>query len=127
MSRIRRHMTYANVAATLALLIALGGSTVAIAGNNAPKNSVTSRSIKPFNVTARNLSGTRLVQTSGQFSAFASCREHERLIGGGGSSPPGDNLGASRPGGNGWFAQQGTGPETHVIAYAICLKAKPGK
>ena len=42
MRRLRRHLTYANVAATLALLIAIAGGTTAIAGSNAPKNSVTS-------------------------------------------------------------------------------------
>jgi hypothetical protein len=110
----------------VALLIAVAGGT-AIAGNNAPKNSVTSSSIKPFNVTARDLAGVRVVQANGQFAAFASCGNRERLIGGGGNAPPGDNLGTSRPGGNGWFVQQGSGPETHLTAYALCLRAKPGK
>jgi hypothetical protein len=127
MRRIRRHLSYANVASTFALLVAIAGGTTAIAGSNAPKNSVTSNSIKPHNVTSRNLAGLRVVQASGQFSAFAACRGGERLLGGGGSAPPGDDLGASRPGSNGWFVQQGSGPDTHMIAYAICLKAKPGR
>jgi hypothetical protein len=127
MPRLRRHLTYANAASTLALLIAIVGGTTAIAGSNAAKNSVASSSIKPYNVTARDLAGVRIVQVNGQFSAFAPCRRGERLLGGGGTSPAGDNLGASRPGENGWYVQQGAGPDTHMIAYAICLKAKPGK
>jgi hypothetical protein len=88
---------------------------------------VTSSSIKPNNVTARNLAGIRIVQASGQFAATARCGHRERLIGGGGSAPAGDTLGVSRPAQGGWYAQQGAGPETHLIAYALCLKAKPGK
>ena len=62
--RIKRHFSYANVAATLALIIAVAGGTTAIAGSKAAKNSVASSSIKPFNVTARDLAGIRLVQVS---------------------------------------------------------------
>ena len=130
MRRIKRHLTYANVAATLALLIAIAGGTTAIAGSNAPKNSVASTSIKPFNVTARDLAGVRVVEVDAQFSAFAACGRRERLLGGGGSPiPPGGvvNLGVSRPGNNGWFVQQGGGPDRLMAAYALCLKAKPGK
>ena len=125
--RIKRHFSYANVAATLALIIAVAGGTTAIAGGNAAKNSVASSSIKPFNVTAGDLAGIRIVQANGQFAAFAACPRNQRLLGGGGSSPAGDNLGASRPGENGWYVQQGSGPDTHVNAYAICLRGKAGK
>jgi hypothetical protein len=127
MHRLRRNLNYANVAATLALIIAVAGGTTAIAGGKAAPNSVASSSIKPHNVTARDLAGIRVVQANGQFSAFAPCARGERLVGGGGSAPAGDSLGASRPGGNGWFSQQGSGPETHLTAYALCLKVKPGK
>ena len=129
MSRIRRHLSYANVAATLALAIAIGGTTTAIAVNKAAKNSVTSSSIRPFNVTAQDLAGIRIAETDAQFSAFAQCGKKERLIGGGGSSiPPGfPDLSVSRPGGNGWLVQQGEGPNTLVAAYAMCLRAKTGK
>jgi hypothetical protein len=127
--RLRKHLTYANVTATLALVAAVAGGTTAIAISKAPKNSVASSSIKPLNVTARDLAGVRLVQVNQQFSAFAPCPRGERLLGGGGSSiPPGfPDLGVSRPSGNGWFVQQGSGPNTLMAAYALCLKAKPGK
>ena len=127
MRRIRRHLSYANVASSLALVIAIAGGTTAIAASNAAKNTVTSSSIKPYNVTARDLAGMRIVQVNGQFAAFAPCSRQERLLAGGGGSPAGDNLGASRPGENGWYVQQGSGLDTHVIAYAMCLKAKAGK
>jgi hypothetical protein len=131
MRRIRRHLSYSNVAATLALLIAIAGGTTAIAARvTAPKNSVTSRSIRSNNVTARDLAGIRVVEVDSQFSAFASCAKGERLIGGGGSPiPPGGvvDLGVSRPGENGWFVQQGGGPDRLMAAYALCLRAKPGR
>jgi hypothetical protein len=129
MRRIKRHLSYANVAATLALLIAIAGGTTAIAGSKAPKNSVASSSIKPLNVTARDLAGIRVVQVNGQFSAFAPCSRRERLLGGGGSSIPAaaSDLAVSRPGNNGWFVQQADGPDTLMAAYALCLKAKPRK
>jgi hypothetical protein len=127
MQRLKSHLSYANIAATLALVIAIAGGTTAIAGSKAAKNTVASSSIKPYNVTARDLAGAHVVQAGGQFAAFARCSRNQRLLGGGGAAPPGDSLGASRPGDNGWYVQQGNSPETHVIAYAICLRSKPGK
>jgi hypothetical protein len=44
MARIRSHLTYANVMATIAVFIALGGGAYAV--STAPKNSVVSKSIK---------------------------------------------------------------------------------
>jgi hypothetical protein len=126
MRRLKPHLTYANVAATAALIIAVAGGTTAIAGSKAAKNTVASSSIKPYNVTARDLAGIRVVQVTGSVNAFAPCTEGERLVGGGGST--GGPLGSSRPGNNGWFVEQGTGPgDRLVVAYALCLKAKSGK
>jgi hypothetical protein len=128
MQRPRRHLTYANVVATLALVVAVAGGATAIAGGKAAKNSVASSSIKPFNVTASDLAGIRIVQSTGQVNAFASCSRGERVIGGGGSPATGGPLGASRPGKNGWFVQQGEGPgDRPMTAFALCLKGKPGK
>jgi hypothetical protein len=50
MARIRCHLTYANVIATLALFVALGGS--AYAASKLPKNSVTAKQIKNSSVTS---------------------------------------------------------------------------
>jgi hypothetical protein len=122
MKQLRRHLTYANVVATLALMLVIAGGT-AIA---ASKNTVTSTAIKPYNVTARDLAGTRVVQATGQFKATASCSGGQRLIGGGGNAGT-TGVGVSSPASNGWFVQQAGGPDTLVSAYALCLKAKPGK
>jgi hypothetical protein len=129
MHGLKRHLTYANIASTLALVIAVAGGATAVAVSKAPRNSVASSSIKPFNVTARDLARVRVVEVNQPFSAFAPCGRGERLLGGGGSSiPPGfPDLGVSRPGGNGWFVQQGQGPDTLMAAYALCLRSKPGK
>jgi hypothetical protein len=130
MRGFRRHLNYANVAATVALVVAVAGGATAIAGSKAPKNSVVSSSIRPYNVTARDLAGIRIVETDSQFSAVAQCNSRERLIGGGGSPiPPGGTvpLGVSRPSANGWFVQQGEGPDRLMAAYALCLRAKPRK
>ena len=126
MRRLKPHLTYANVAATAALIIAVAGGTTAIAGSKAGKNTVESSSIKPYNVTARDLAGIRVVQVTGSVNAFAPCTEGERLLGGGGRTI--DPQGSSRPGNKGWIVEPRTGPEDRlVLAYALCLKAKPGK
>lgn len=129
MHHLRRHLTYANVAATLALVFAVAGGATAIAGGKAAKNSVASSSIKPHNVTASDLAGIRVVQVTGQFSAFAPCSRRERLLGGGGNPvAPAGPLGVSRPGNNGWFVEQGSGPGSALMAaYALCLRAKPDR
>ena len=63
MNWLRRNLSYANVTATLALVIAVAGGTTAIAMKaTAPKNSVTTKSIRPYNVTARDLTRLGLVQ-----------------------------------------------------------------
>ena len=65
MNWLRRNLSYANVAASLALVIAVAGGTTAIAMKaTAPKNSVTTKSIRPYNVTARDL--TRLIEVRDQ-------------------------------------------------------------
>lgn len=98
MNWLRRNLSYANVTATLALIIAVAGGTTAIAMKaTAPKNSVTTKSIRPFNVTARDLS--RLIEVRSQTAfrdpgspdgtfaratATARCPVGSRVISGGG-------------------------------------------
>ena len=57
MKPLKHHLTYANVVATLALIVAVaGGSTaIAISAKKAPKNSVTSASIVDGSVTGRRI------------------------------------------------------------------------
>lgn len=50
MARLRSHVTYANVVATIALFLALGGG--AYAASKLPKNSVTARQIKSNSITS---------------------------------------------------------------------------
>ncbi len=147
MDRLRRHLTYANVAATLALIVAVAGGTTAIAMKaTAPKNSVTTKSIRPYNVTAGDLSGLTLVKVQGTFNdpapvdgishvgdAAAPCPDGTRLLSGGGRVEPSlsgrSSLRASQPGGNAWSVvaeADGTGSTT-VVANAICLSKTPKK
>jgi hypothetical protein len=147
MHRIRRHLTYANVAATLAIVIAVAGGTTAIATKStAPKNSVTSKSIRPYNVTSRDL--TRMIQVFGKASfndpeppdgnfssniATATCPPGTRVLTGGGSV---DNdrahLSGSQPNPGSWsIVARGDGTnEARITAIAWCLSKKaenPGR
>ena len=99
--RTRRHLSYANVAATLALVIAIAGGTTAMAGSK---------------IGAQDLKKVRVRQAEGETVATARCQPRERLLGGGGT---GTDFGGSRPEGNGWVAGAGIGQ--HVTAYALCL------
>jgi len=144
MHRIRRHLTYANIAATLALIIAVLGGTTAIAvKSTAPKNSVTSNSIRSYNVTSRDLS--RMIQVFGKASfndpqpadgvasgniAVATCPPGSRLVTGGGFV---DNSAAhivgSSPGGESWSVNaSGDGTnEARITAIVWCLSKKAEK
>ena len=140
MNCIRRHLTYANVAATLALVIAIGGGSAMALGG---KNSIRSSDIKNGQVTARDLTQIHSVTVSGTLSdpsadgswttlsLDATCRKGEKVIGGGttntSTSAPAATI-ESRPIGNGWHATLGTdsGQSTPVAATALCLSAKPG-
>jgi hypothetical protein len=63
-TRIRERLTYANVVATLALIVAVAGGSTAIA-ITAAKNSVTSKSIRKGNVTANDLTAVRNASAEG--------------------------------------------------------------
>jgi hypothetical protein len=144
MDRLRRHLSYANVAATLALVIAIAGGTTAIAINRtAPKNSVTSKSIRPFNVTARDL--TRLIEVRSQTtfsdpgppdgtfssaSATAPCPGGTRVISGGGVVD--SNFAAlvgSNPISEGWVvsAKADGANQATITAIARCLSKRAEK
>lgn len=119
MRRLRPHLTYANVVATLALVLAVSGGTAAIA-ITASKNSVTTKSIQKGAVRAKNL-GPVVVRTQtgpGIGQGIAKCAKGERVIGGGGIASP--SVVTSVPLGNGWQVNSnGTGDAT---AYALCLR-----
>jgi hypothetical protein len=64
MGLLRRHLTYANVAASLALFLALGGA--AYAATQLPKNSVGTNQIRKEAVTAAKISKKTRQQLQGQ-------------------------------------------------------------
>jgi hypothetical protein len=59
MARFGPHVTYANVIATLALFLALGGG--AYAASKLPKNSVTAKQIKSNSITSRKVKNRSLL------------------------------------------------------------------
>jgi hypothetical protein len=64
MNFLRRHLTYANVAASLALFLALGGA--AYAATQLPKNSVGTKQLKNGAVTASKIAKQTRKQLQGQ-------------------------------------------------------------
>jgi hypothetical protein len=137
-------LSYANVTATIALLVAVAGGTTAIAGvAKAPKNSVVAKSIKKGNVTAKKLTTTIRVNAQANItdpspldglyapgSVVAKCPQGARAIDGGGSSGGGRTvLQSSGPvGGNAWLVGAGTDSPSgsQITATAICLLSTPG-
>jgi hypothetical protein len=108
MHRLRRHLSYANVAATLALVVAIAGGTTAIAGNK-----IGAQDIKKIKVRQAVAPGTG---SGAPPFALARCRPGEKLTGGGGAGFGSE----SYPQGNGWAAKGLTGTGG-VVAYALCL------
>ena len=144
MDRIRRHASYANVTATLALIVAVAGGTTAIAvKSTAPKNSVTSKSIRPYNVTARDL--TRLIEVRSQValtdpgppdgtfaraSATALCPSGSRVVSGGGFVDSNfASLIGSNPTSEGWVvsAKADGANQATITAIARCLSKRAEK
>jgi len=132
MTSVREKLTYANVMSTIAVVIAVaGGSTaVAISAKKAPKNSVTSASIRDGSVTANDLAKVKI--TSVPFTKSVNCAPGEKLLGGGGfafdasgqETTTGLNrLQRSYPVDNGWVTQG----LDNSKAFALCLSARPGK
>ena len=103
---MRIRLSYANIAATLALVIAIAGGTTAIAGNK-----IGAQDLKKIKVRQVTVAPAAV----GQPVATAHCRSGEKLIGGGGSGIDG----TSAPAGNAWTVVGMVG--SHVTAYAMCL------
>jgi hypothetical protein len=143
LQRLKRNLSYANVAATIALVIAIAGGTTAIAISTAPKNSVTSKSIRPYNVTARDL--TRLIEVRAQATfndpapadgtftgatATAQCPPGSRVITGGGFvDKDRAALVGSQPTSEAWIVNaKGDGTnEANITAIAWCLSKRAEK
>lgn len=124
MKTLMPRLSYANVTATLALIASVAGGTTAIAVSNAPRSSVTSSSIRPYNVTAGDLAGIRVVQAVARGTATASCARGERLLGGGASA---GDLAASFPINNSWVGGVSGAAGQDASVYALCLRRNPGK
>jgi hypothetical protein len=141
---IRKHLSYANVTATLALVVAIGGGTAfALRG----KGTVTSYKIRNGNVTGVDLSSTKIVTKAfsvpdtkasddewGGGGTAVFCPRGFRLIGGGGAAPPGSSgraaISRSSPNGDGGWtvtAQQDSGKTQHGYAFALCIRKRPGR
>ena len=122
---MRKHLSYANVVATLALIVAVAGGTTAVAiSGKAAKNSVTSKSIKDGSVTGKDLAGVRV----GVFDSAttATCLPGERLLSGGGSLPGETTEFGVTEDGNTWLRSPKAVGATGRIT-VLCLKATPGK
>jgi hypothetical protein len=140
MHRLRRHLNYANVAATLALVIAVAGGTTAIAGGKGSKTNdinkkgniragkVTAKKLADGGVTAAKLARIDVVQRD--FATFgpghdADCPVGERLLRGGvdihSPSPTGAAITSSHPVGNSWEGNVTTATTNHTV-YALCLR-----
>ena len=125
--RIKPKLTYANVVATLAMFVAVAGGTTAIA-LTAGKNTVTTKSIKPGNVTARDLGPietvvkTETLPTGGPTVMRVFCPPKSRALAGGGA---GQHVNSSYPVPGGW----GVGFDNPGVAsaYVVCLSDKAGK
>jgi hypothetical protein len=135
MTSPRKHLTYANVVATLALIVAVAGIPSAIAiTSKLKKNSVGTKQLKNGSVTAAKIArGSitapklgpvhRVTQTTPPTGSLVRCNPPERLLSGG-AAAIGGFLTDSEPelDGNQWhYSGGGT-----VEGYALCLKATPG-
>ena len=126
----RPSLTYANVVATIALVVAVSGGATA-AALNLSKGSVTTKSIRKGAITAPKLAPVvvRTATAEGPFAqATAPCAKGERVLAGGGSaSGPGGGTTAisfSRLVGNGWGVggTHTAGASISVRAEAVCLR-----
>jgi hypothetical protein len=145
MHRLRRHLSYANVAATLALVIAVAGGTTAIAVSKGSKKNndvntkgnirarhVTAAKLANGSVIASKLAGIDVVQrdfsTSGP-GHDADCPFGERLLSGGvdihSPSPSGAAITSSHPVGNSWEGNVTIATGDYTV-YALCLRAASG-
>jgi hypothetical protein len=124
LQNLKPKLTYANVVATLALIVAVSGGATAVA-ISVSKNSVTTNSIRKGAVTAPKLGKvtTRLATATGT-TAVAECQKGEKLLGGGGATGGGSGaLSVSIPANNAWRVSSSvTGPSTINEAYALCLR-----
>jgi hypothetical protein len=142
--QVRKHLSYANAAATLALVLAIAGGSTAIAVTvNASKKSDVNKKgkIRAGRISAPKLASIRLESKAFPDAGTApgevslGCQPGERLITGGASVPPGvdpatatqNKLLSSHPGPNNtWMASYETNVSPHppLTLYIACLAAR---
>jgi hypothetical protein len=133
MNTLGRKLTYANVVATLALVIAVAGGSTAIAvsasksADVTPKGKiragrVTTTKLADGAVTATKVGAIDIVQASGPGGTPVTCPAGERVLAGGGQPGGTASLAFSIPQGNGWVAGP-TNPAAGITVYALCLKS----
>ncbi len=79
MSKLRRHLSFANVASCLALFIALGGASYAAV--KLPKNSVGARQLKPKSVKAGKIAKKAIVTNRLRNDAVTGAKVRESTLG----------------------------------------------
>jgi hypothetical protein len=137
-TRIRRHLSYANVMSTIAVIVAVAGGSTAVAVSvstskksdinkkgNIRAGRVTAKKLADGNVVASKLARIEIITTSSPGGATATCPAGSVLVAGGGTASGGERLSSSVPSpqGNGWSASGGAAPAT---AFALCLRGVAG-
>lgn len=121
LSRLRAHLTYANVVATIAVFIALGGSSYAAL--NLPKNSVGSEQLKRNSITSAKVKGGSLSTTD----LKASARSHLRGRRGprGVQGPPGTTGKTGKTGARGRTGPRGAAGSARAYATVVADTGQP--
>jgi hypothetical protein len=135
MTSPRKHLTYANVVATLALIVAVAGIPSAVAiTSKLKKNSVGTKQIKKGAITAAKLADGsvtapklgpvhRVTQTTPSTGSLVRCNPPERLLSGGAVALGGFLTRSAPETDLTQWAYSGSGT---LVGYALCLKASPG-
>lgn len=156
MRKLKGHLTYANVVATLALIVAVAGGSTAIAiSAKVKKNSVSGKQIKKGTIRASNIKSgaitadkiadgnvtgpklapinvvTTVSDTPNPGTANATCPgANERLLGGGAYTLNGAQLSGSNRSSLSAPTWEGSAQVVSAgqkaVAQAVCLSAKPG-
>jgi hypothetical protein len=129
-NKLKPHLTYANVVATLALIVAVSGGATAVAVGLG-KGSVGPKQLRKGAVRAQELGPVIVRSQSGPgiSQGFATCKKGERVLSGGGTVTSTSGGGApvlfsSTPAGARSWKVSGageTGPVT-ATAHALCLR-----
>jgi hypothetical protein len=111
---LRRHLTYANVVASLALFLALGGA--AFAATQLPRNSVGTGQLKPEAVTAGKIAKKTRNQLRGQRGAQGPQGPQGKTAAKGATGARGATGAAGAKGATGAAGTDGTGPVIEVAS-----------